>query len=378
MGEQGIDFEIIWKKINAELTEEEELTLSEWLKEEEHRRYFEKIRDQQGKTNLVEDIKAPLLEVLQKEKEYSKAKKVMFPVGAIVLMVVAVLYFWSADQQDVNSLKADTLQPINPGTDKAILITSTGESIELNSATNLSVKDKNVSVKADGKSIVYGRNEAVHDVSAINTLMIPKGGKFSLELSDGTKVWINSDTRLEYPVAFSAEERVVSLSGEAYFEVTHDASKPFVVISNEQRLKVLGTSFNITSYEETSEVLTTLVEGSVSVQVGDELASKVLVPGMQSSFDVKSGRISTQMVDVDLFVSWKDGWFVFDNQSLEDILGTLARWYNAELFFVNSEAKEMKFTGEIERHEKIENIISLIEKTNAVKIEIKDRTIIVR
>ncbi|MEP1095354.1 MAG: FecR domain-containing protein [Cyclobacteriaceae bacterium] len=376
MDKKTIDFELIWKKMNATLTEEEESELNSWLKDKDHQRYFNQVMEQSEGERLPESSIASLPWKKIKRKSNQRNRKVISIVAGIVLILTFV-FIGLVPNEQLEQAQV-TPNPIVPGSDKAILITSAGESIELSSGVNLDVKEEEVSLRSDGKSIVYTNERNSAEGNIKNTLIIPKGGKFAVSLSDGTRVWINSDSRLEYPIAFSETDRTVTLQGEAYFEVTHDSNRPFTVISKEQKVQVLGTSFSISSYPESEEVLTTLVEGAVKVQCLANLNEEHLTPGRQSKLIKKTNLLTIKDVDTELFVAWKDGWFVFEDQSLGEILETLSRWYNVDIFFVNAQAKGMKFTGEIERHENIENIISLIEKTNAVKIEIKDRTVIVR
>jgi transmembrane sensor len=207
-------------------------------------------------------------------------------------------------------------------------------------------------------------------------LKIPRGGEFYLTLSDNTKVWLNSETTLKYPVEFAGEERRVELTGEAFFEVEKDAERPFRVVSDEQVVEVLGTSFNISSYPEDSVILTTLVEGKVNVFLGENPeTSQTLLPKHQSFLARGEDRIMQREVDVSEYVAWKDGEFYFRDQSLENIMKTLSRWYDIDVVFNEPQAKDILFTGHLERYENFERILNLIQRTNEVSYSEEGRTI---
>ena len=200
-------------------------------------------------------------------------------------------------------------------------------------------------------------------------------------LADGTKVWVNSETRLRYPVSFTANKtrEVELVYGEAYFDVSpsteHNGSR-FVVLTDGQRVEVLGTEFNIKAYSEDKYVSTTLVEGKVLVENGME--SKNLSPGHQSVLDRDSKKLGVSKVDVYNEVSWKDGLFSFENRSLEDIMQVLARWYDVEVVFEDKAIEELSFNGVFRKTLSLKEILDIIQNTNVVKYEINRKTIIMK
>ena len=194
-------------------------------------------------------------------------------------------------------------------------------------------------------------------------------------MEDGTKVWINSASRLRYPVVFSGNIREVYLEGEAYFEVQREGDRPFIVHSGEQKVTVLGTSFGISCYASEANDYTTLVSGKVKVDFERGKQSFVLEPGMQVAYNKESGMVRERRVDVAEFVAWKEGKYVFKQKRLEDILSTLSRWYDFEVFYQNSEMKEVLFSGELRRFDDFNYLLQLIERTSDVKFIIDKKVV---
>lgn len=253
-----------------------------------------------------------------------------------------------------------------------------GTAYNLSSGQNLDVEEGGTQISSQGTSLQYKESKESAAEVKYNTLVIPQGGQFSLSLADGTEVWLNAGTTLRYPTSFIGKERKVELTGEAYFEVTKNAEMPFRVLSGEQVVEVLGTSFNIASYQEDSSIYTTLVEGKVSVFLEKTpQVRKTLLPEQQSIFVKGTDKINKRVVDVEQYIGWKDGWFYFKDESLESIMQTLSRWYDVEVRFKNEEAKKLQFTGKIKRYEDLKDVLNLLEKTNEVTFKIDRRYITV-
>ena len=208
---------------------------------------------------------------------------------------------------------------------------------------------------------------------AYNTLNVPKGAEFNLVLADGTQVWLNAESKLKYPVVFGSEERVVELEGEGFFKVSKDASRPFRVKTKSQVVEVLGTEFNVDAYPDEGYVYTTLVEGKVKVDA--EGKSLELVPGMQSV--VGGQEMYSRKVNTGDVVSWKNGMFVLEDKSLEEIMSKLARWYDFNIFYQNQAVKEITFKGKIPRYASFESILDILERTGEVKFKVSGQTVTV-
>ena len=249
---------------------------------------------------------------------------------------------------------------IKPGTDKAILTTADGSLVEL--VKGKSLKTKNATT--DGRVLVYEKNNSNLSKLAYNFLTVPRGGQFLINLQDGTKVWLNSESQLKYPVSFEdgLDRRVELIYGEAYFDVSpsenHGGSK-FKVANQNQEIEVLGTEFNIKAYKDETNIYTTLVEGKVLVKKGNTLNQ--LTPNQMSNFDLTKNTITLTTVDVYNEISWKEGIFSFDGKTLKDIMTVLSRWYDFEVEFRDKSIEEEEFVGILEKGQDIEDILRSIK-----------------
>ena len=229
----------------------------------------------------------------------------------------------------------------------------------------------------DGEQYDHG-NTVAELYQAYTTLSVPKGNMSEVELDDGTRVWLNSSSRLRFPLAFIGRERRVYLEGEAYFDVAHDSEKPFVVETFRQELTVLGTEFNISAYMEDPNIYTTLKEGSValkSLMNGSEL---VLRPGQQASLDSETSGFSTRDVDADELLLWKAGVFVFEGGTLAEAMRKLARWYDIEFIFEDDRAEKMVLRGSMPVQTGIETVLGLLESSGNVTFTTTDNVIKIR
>ena len=198
-------------------------------------------------------------------------------------------------------------------------------------------------------------------------------------MSDGTKVWLNAETTLKYPVQFVGAERNVELTGEAYFEVAHNESKPFHVVSGGQSIEVLGTEFNISAYKDDLNIVTTLVKGKVSVyETYTKNKNQLLKPNGQTTMNRRSGEITSKVVDPKNFIAWKSGAFYFQDKTFDGMMKVLSRWYDINVFYDNEAVREIKFTGRFKRYDDFETVKNLIEKTDEVKFELNGKTVVIK
>lgn len=262
------------------------------------------------------------------------------------------------------------------GKDRAVLTLDDGTNIALNKGQAY-VNDK---VKSDGERLVY--NQTKSKAIAYNYLTVPRSGQFFIELSDQTKVWLNSESQLKYPEEFvSGQDRTVELVyGEAYFEVSpstnHNGAK-FKVLSNNQEITVLGTQFNVKAYNDETNIYTTLVEGSVTVDNG-RVDSK-LKPGQQAVVSKTQSNMGVFEVNVKDQISWKNGVFSFEGKTLEEIMKVIARWYDVNIIFENSQIKETRFVGVFNKYQSLEKILDNIKSTNFIKsYVVKGKTIMIK
>ena len=260
-----------------------------------------------------------------------------------------------------------------PGSYKAVLTLASGEQVNLEEWGRDSLwKDGTLIRKRKGE-LTYEQKagDMQQEEMLFNTITIPRSGEYKLVLSDGTKVWLNSDSKLEFPNTLVGDERRVKLAGEAYFEVAKNKAKPFRVEVDRVEVVVLGTSFNIHAYDEA--VKTTLVEGAVKLNVAGKAYS--LSPGFEANVD--QGGVKIVKSDVYEQIAWKDGRFVFREKRLEEVMSILSRWYDFEIFYQNAAVKDLHFTGNIPRHATINEVLKFLERTHLVHFSVVGRTVIV-
>lgn len=263
---------------------------------------------------------------------------------------------------------------IVPGESKATITLANGEKVELeNLARELQETDGTLLSSGSGE-LVY--NESGADGELIyNTIDIPRGGEFRLVLSDGTKVWLNSDSQLKYPVRFNGDMREVYLKGEAYFEVAHNARKTFIVSTSKGDIRVLGTSFNVRDYTDENKVVTTLEAGQVRY-ISPGRGEIDLIPGYMLE-DRAGSSLIPRKVNTEEYTGWKDGKYIFDDVSVEEIMTTLARWYDVTVVYENNQVRKLHFTGDLERYATINTILNFMETGGDVRFRIDGKTIIV-
>lgn len=291
---------------------------------------------------------------------------------ALVFVVgYAAVHVFSLKQAQI--VAVTPLDSIVPGAHRAIVELADGECVVLGDSSNLQSR------KFEGGELLETKSELViaGDPAGLNKdsrhkIIVPRGAEYQIVLADGTRVWLNSDSRLEFPAAFGSRERVVKLAGEAYFDVKHDAECPFRVQTDQATIQVLGTSFNVNTYGGVNQ--TTLVSGSVELNLSQ--GSYRLKPGEQGI--VENGHVEVKEVNVREFVAWKDGLFVFRNRRLEEVLTTLGRWYDLQVFYQNERVKDLHFTGNIFRHASVSDVLVLLEETELLKFEVKGKTLIVK
>lgn len=315
---------------------------------------------------------------IDKRQKVIRLKKILSYAAAIVLpLLIAGGIYFSGRISNKNESIAE-VKVIHKGSTKAVLILDNGKTLALDSANDLSITEKDGTMikKSNGRLNYTNTANSITQAPIYNTIRIPRGGEYSLVLSDGTRVYLNAMSNFKYPVTFTGKTREVELSGEAYFEVKKDASKPFIVKTSAISIEVLGTSFNLNAYENTERVITTLVEGSVKINTFKTNESRLLAPDEQAYSDLKSGTTNIKKVDVNLYTAWKNGNLTFYDSRLEDIMTTLTRWYSAEVIYGNSSVKDLRFSGSLDRYGDIHQILDIIKSTGKVKIEIKENTIL--
>lgn len=387
--------QLIWRVLDGKASEGEIRELKGWMEEKEsNREYFRQWKKIWNMTN------GPTLSVTRKQREKERFLKSIhqsyvgkvrkrriihyWPVAASVVLFVGVFVGFALNEW--SQMKADQgiaqTERIVPGV-KAELILSTGERVCLAQRSEFIEGMKESGIRNDslaGLNYVGAKiqGEEIGEEIVYNTMQIPVGGFYQLKLADGTKVWLNSLTRLRFPVTFAGEERKVYLTGEAYFEVARDSVHPFIVATDEgMEVKVYGTEFNVDTYRK-GTVKTTLVNGKVGIRVSATGEEVRLSPNQMALFTKATQSIQVENVDPYGAVAWKDGKFVFEDEPIEEIMERLSRWYDVKVFYANERIKKHTFTGIITRFADISDVLHLMEETAAVEFRIQGDTVTVK
>ena len=379
---QIIDWEIIHKKIKGKISKEENDELQNWLEQSErHQEYYNKAvrfyqNDQEEQPQKQVDLFMSRLDQKRKRRLFDQ---LMRYAAVIVLPLLCGIGVWIYSEMEIKEFLAECeiQQEQIPGVkNQAVLITSNGASYNLETNKVKDITDgTGVTIKRSGKTgLKYEKSASNGEQKlAYNVLKTAKGGEYKVELSDGTIAHLNCDSELRYPVNFTGKERRVELKGEGFFEVTKNG-KPFIVDVQKLAIKVMGTSFNVMAYADENRIETTLVSGKVSVESGEE--SVILNPGEQANFT--NNELKVETVDVNLYTSWINGYFRFENQRLEDLMRNISRWYDVKVFYNNEQLKDKKLTGKLYRFDQFHVLSGMIEKISGVKIEQSNKTILIQ
>ena len=349
---------LIISSLEGTASEEELLVLQKWLEEsEQHFLLFHAYRQ--------DWIQAGCVQRYQTEEAWKKVERRLFhrmPVkhlflwtriagyAALVVLMIAAGYVFIRRDQDKN--RAYVVEGnIEPGGKKAILVLGSDEKVVLGDEAEETLLAGNMTVKKEGNTLVYDRQKNGEGEEEYNRLITPRGGEYAVVLADGTKVWVNAESELRYPVQFSGTERKVYLKGEAYFAVTKQVGKPFVVCVGDSRITVLGTEFNVRNYQD-EVVATTLVKGAVRIH--DAGRECDLLSGQQAVIETDGIRV--REVDTDLY-------FIYREKTLEDIMKELSRWYDFTYDCQSEELKRMTLTAKLRKFDRVEDIFDILKRT---------------
>lgn len=355
-----------------------------WMKDPEHvmlLKEFATVYQKRMNIDFNRDKKeefARLENTIQERK--SRRMTLRWSVAASVILFIGLFVGRMVNEWrnlDEMRMLAET-ERIVPGV-KAELILSTGERVVLNQQR---VSIEGVNETGIQNDSVTGLNYTTAKVQGegmiYNTMRIPVGGFYQLALSDGSKVWLNSMTEFRFPVAFTGEERKVYLTGEAYFEVAPNSKHPFIVVTEEgMEVKVYGTEFNMNTYQH-GVVQTVLVSGKVGIRVNATGKEVMLAPRQMAEYSEKTGMVRVEDTDPYRYIAWKDGEFVFERETIEEIMERLGRWYDVKVFYENESLKQKRFTGVISRYEDIEQVLRLIEGPATLRFEVKGNVVTVK
>lgn len=376
-------YQIILSVLADEATNAERRTLAIWLDESESNRIeYEQIKRLyqvstcQGREKMIDVDKAwkqIVPQTINKKRSLRPSSWLRYAAMIAILLATGVYFMQrvprNTPQQQIVAVNMDEF-------DEPTLLLENGKKVALSEGA-FSMQQKQVVIKNDAdNTLVYESKQTAEASSSEknNHLVIPKGKTYQLVLADGTRIWLNAETELTYPTHFTGKTREVTLLGEAYFEVSEDKEKPFVVKANGMEVKVLGTSFNVCCYNKDKVISTTLVEGSVSVRT-DKGEQQTITPSEQFTFDRVQQQTHTQTVDTDLYTSWTNGVYIFKDATLESILDKLQRWYDFSVSYQDEKLKNKRFSITVDKQTTIDQLLEVISYTSEVKLERTEKNI---
>ncbi|MFY0254059.1 FecR family protein [Chitinophaga sp. 30R24] len=367
---------LLQKYLNGECDPEEIAILYSWLFSSDKHKHllsvmkddFERVLQQQPvlpeeisnriEMRLLQSIDSRKVNLVPRSRWWGWAAAAA--VALLLTTAGAYYYYRIPDKVAASAVAASTITDIMPGTNKAVLTLADGSVVTLDSAGNQVIQQGGTRVQQANGKLQYAMADGKAPVG-FNTLKVPCGGQFTIVLSDGTQVWLNSASSLRYPTSFTGKERVVEMQGQGYFAVKQNAHQPFVVKVNNTEVQVLGTDFDIMAYLDEEEMRTTLVSGAVKVKQGS--TEKYLKPGQQAAIDNNTGVMEVRKADISSVTAWKTGFFEFDNTNIYTIMRQLARWYDIEIDTKNGDNK--LYGGRINRNLPLSEMLSLLESSGA-------------
>jgi transmembrane sensor len=369
--------ELVEKYLKGNVSQEEEERLLQWYWRESGIESEWELNTSQTENDLKSMIYAKIIEHDEIDAEQNFKSRSNFSRLGMPLLFVAIVilsaYFYSARvQKESTDTVIASVKPndILPGGSKAILTLADGRKIELDESENgILVNQGGIKVHKNSDGIIeytFSKQErntiAASDEAepVYNTIETPVGGKYQLNLADGTKVWLNSSSSLRFPIFFSEDNREVELKGEAYFEVSKDFKRKFSVRSGIQTVEVLGTQFNINAYSDEKSIKTTLFEGEIRVIDLKTNDSKLLKPGEQSNVDQS---IQIKRIDTQTEIAWKEGYFYFKKADIETVMRQLGRWYGVTARY-EANLPEQHFSGAISNNLTLLEVLEILEKSN--------------
>ena len=371
-----INWDMIVRHLMDVATDEEREEVERWLAEDEgNREYYRKAKRYfetyyTGEETRVVDTRGAWDEFVVYADKSRKAHiwRMIVKYAAILLLPLCVgLGYWFLGNDTPQTTFVSGGISIEPGTTKAVLVFNSGQQVKL--TDSIAFEQAIEKFKPSGQ---------VEQAIEYNKIIVPRGGEYNWGLADGTSVMINSDSKLSVPDRFEGKERRVRLEGEALFHVAQDVEHPFIVETDGGDVTVLGTVFNVNAYSGEDYVQTTLVEGRVAFQGKGMTDARTIAPGEQITYDVQTNSVNVEKVDTRVYTAWTEGKWIIEGECLEEIMKQLARWYDVTVFYQNAEAKDLVFTGDLEKYSNCNVILDIISMTTNVEFELKDRVIIVK
>lgn len=368
--------ELLQKYKSGTCTEEELLIVERWFEEQP-----------QVPLDLLErEVQEDLEDIWQhidnhiKPKTDRKQLKTWLNVAAVF---IAVLFsFWAINhyyrsEKNLQQTTARHQMPIKPGVNSALLQLANGKSILLDSmltGTTVSTKGIKITKTQDGQIACNSQEDHILYSTAKNTITTPRGGQYALTLPDGSKAWLNASSSLTFPTNFDTGERRVTITGEVYFEIAKNERQPFKVTTYNTEVRVLGTHFNVSAYTDDETVSTTLFEGAVELKNADQ---KIRIkPGQVSSWSKSERKFKTKVADLEEALAWKNGYFIFNEANIQEIMQKLSRWYDVPVTY-KGDLSGLNFSARMSRKASIEEVLDILQSTGTIQFKIKERRVIV-
>ncbi len=369
--------QLLKRYAEGKCTEEEKALVESW---------YLQYKEENPKILSESEYESDINEILKKLGKGNGPRRIILwsyiSVAALVLFTLSAtlyLFFGKENRNDEYAHKFNVAKDIAPGGNKAVLTLADGSKVNLTDVGNGEVS------KQTGFKIVKTASGHLHYIIdpsfeskqsqevTYNTIETPNGGQYQITLPDGSEVWLDAASSLRYPTKFSKNERKVELTGQAYFEIAKDPSKPFRVISNKQRVEVYGTHFNVNGYKDQLETITTLLEGSVRVSLLNDKVGNLLRPGEQAK--LVADRFEVGPADVDEAIAWKNGYFVFPDEDVSAVLNKIARWYDVEVI-CDKRLEGTKIGGTISRSKNLSEVLRVLQLTKKIKFKVEERRIV--
>ncbi|MCA5003639.1 FecR family protein [Sphingobacterium bovistauri] len=382
---KDIDFEIsrlLAKKITGALNNQEFYQLNQWLNDPKNQHVSKKIEDKNLFKQKIEqyhneDVDAAFEKFVNKRKQ--KSRKIILRRTLIAAsLLLPLIYFIPQYIQGPQTPEVANTEIEHHVIDKSKprLILADDSQIILDGTTAVNNVPKKGVLVGDNFTLDYTKSNLIpEDKSQFNILEIPAKYTYKLILSDGSKVWLNSVSSLKYPVQFGQKDRIVEAEGELFFEIKKDLKRPFYVITNGVKVEVTGTKFNVNSYNNEPYSHITLSEGSVNIH--SNVGKHKLTPGLQFKIDRNQTKYSIKKVNLNEYISWKDGTYIFRNKNIDEVLLYAQRWFNVDILFINQTAKYTKFTGLLNKEESLEEFLLRLQSTSKLNFKKRNNQLII-
>ena len=374
--------DLIYRVLAGEASVEEREEFEAWLrKNDEHRVFFEKIERAwyTGKyvarwKNVEMSAAWKAVEHGREQRQRRQFRRIGWSVAASVAVLIGITWLMGSWEEEIPSSVVTQSPVVKPGESKARLVLSSGFEVELGCTNGDTIREKGFPILNGKEYIDYSKQEnSLQGDVVYNELIVPSGGEYQLVLADRTVVYMNSESRLKYPVMFSGKDRMVELEGEAYFEVSKDEEHPFIVRTERLDVMVLGTGFNVMAYKQDPRTEVTLVKGKVDVKSGK--INEILTPSRQFVMNNENREYEVKTVNVATYVDWKDGVLNFDGMSLEELGDKLGRWYDVEFFLRDAEVRKIRFTGNLPKYRNLDQVLNKLELTTHIRFVQNGRAI---